>query len=332
MRSLGFALAISAGSFVVPVASVAHHSIALYSNEVIELEGQLARIDWQNPHIKFELSVSNPDGTEKRWDLESSSIFLRQQDGVTRELFHLGDKVKVAGRRSTRNASALLATNMLLPDGREARLWPQAKARFVDDEKLIKGESRQIDAATENRGIFRVWLPPLPGALSGLPYKAAAVAARQDFDLLAFARRCEPEGMPRIMHTNAFPRELIDRGSEITLRTELFDTVRTIHMDRSEPPAGEPASRLGYSVGAWEGGVLVVRTTLIDWPFFDSLGTPQSENVEITERFTLSEDQQRLDLEMTIVDSSTFESPAVVRAQWQPFDGAIQRYDCQAER
>jgi hypothetical protein len=155
---------------------------------------------------------------------------------------------------------------------------------------------------------------------------------RKSFDLFAFSRRCEPEGMPRIMHTNVFPRELIDRGSEIVLRTELFDTQRTIHMDRSAPPPGEQPSRLGYSVGAWEGGQLVVKTTLVNWPYFDAIGTPQSDTVEITERFAVSEDQSRLNFEMTVVDPATFKAPAAIRIQWAPFAGSIQRYDCQAER
>lgn len=311
----------------------AHHSTAFYTNETLELQGELVDIQWQNPHIKFALKTVSAAGVETVWRLEASSIFLRQQDGVTRDLFRVGDRVKVFGRRSQRDATALLATNMLLPDGREAPLWPQAQPRFVTAERMIKGSTgATIDTAKEKRGIFRVWLPPLPGSLASLPFKNAAIAARSNFDLVAFARRCEPEGMPRIMHTNAFPREFIDRGTEIVLRTDLFDTERTIHMDRSGPPPGEPPSRLGYSVGAWEGDALVVRTTLVNWAYFDGIGTPQSDKVAITERFTLSEDQGRLDIEMTVVDAGTFTAPAVIKGQWQPFSGSVQRYDCKAER
>lgn len=328
LRLLSTGLAAAAAAAFPPATSLAHHSVSSYSTDTIELEGEIVAIEWQNPHIRFTLRVVTAGGAEQLWHLESSSIFLRQRDGVTRGLFRLGDDVKVAGRPSRRDAYMLLATNMLLPDGREAPLWPQAGARFASADKFIKGESRAVDAAVENRGFFRVWLPPIGNSVADLPFKDAALETRRDFDIGEFAERCEPEGMPRIMHTNAFPRELVDRGSEIELKTELFDTVRTIHMDRNGPPTGEPASRLGYSVGRWDGGRLVVRTTLVDWPYFDNLGTLQGANVEITERFTLSADQSRLDYEMTVVDAATFESPATIRSEWQAFAGEIQRYDC----
>lgn len=323
--STGFALSVAAA--LAPVAAWPHHSIAGYSTETIELEGELVGIEWQNPHIRFALETRLPNGTPQRWRLEASSIFLRQRDGVTQELFRVGDKVKVAGRSSRRDADSLLATNMLLPDGREAPLWPQATPRFVSDEKFIRAAPQTVDAEAENRGLFRVWVPPIPSPRD-LPFKSEAVTARGRFDVAD----CDPQGMPRIMHTNAFPRELINLGSAIVLRTELFDTVRTIHMDGTEPPADEPKSRLGYSVGRWDGEALVVRTTLVDWPYFDEIGTPQSDEVTITERFALSPDQSRVDYEMTVVDATTFTSPAVIDIQWQAFAGEVQRYNCRPGR
>src|SRR6187549_1453523 len=107
-----------------PFTALAHHSVAFYSTEKIELGGEITKIDWKNPHIQFELRTLEGDGAEKMWRLESSSIFLREKDGVTRDLFRVGDKVRVAGRTSSHDAAALLVTNMLLPDGREAPLWP----------------------------------------------------------------------------------------------------------------------------------------------------------------------------------------------------------------
>ena len=114
-----------------------------------------------------------------------------------------------------------------------------------------------------------------------------------------------------------------------TLRTELYDIERTIHMDRDAPPADEPRSRLGYSVGTWEGSDLVVRTTRLNWPYFDNIGTPLSEDVQIVERFSLSEDQTRLDFEVTVTDPSTFTSPATLAGYWQALGETIPPYDCQ---
>jgi hypothetical protein len=317
-------------ALAVPLAVPAHHSVAFYSNDKIELRGEITKIEWQNPHIQFGLRTVGSDGVEKMWRLESSSIFLRLKDGVTRDLFRAGDEVKVFGRTSARDASAILVTNMLLPDGREAPLWPDAAPHFVSADRMIKATPQLVDAAAENRGIFRVWRPDAlltPGRLEGLPYTDAAVAARKSFDLLAASARCEPEGMPRIMIA-LFPFELVDHGREISLRTELYDTQRTIHMDRTAPPPGEPASKLGYSVGEWRDGQLIVNTTRVNWPYFDQSGTPISENVQIEEHFKVNGDQTRLDYELTVVDPATFKSPATLDFSWLAYGDTIQRYDC----
>ena len=70
-----------------------------------------------------------------------------------------------------------------------------------------------------------------------------------------------------------------------------------------------PATSLGYSVGRWEGRTLIVRTEDINYPYLDDLGTPQSEAVEIVERFTLSEDETRLDWVATVVVQSVLFFP-----------------------
>src|SRR6185503_3678786 len=95
--------------------ALAHHSVAYYSaSDRIELAGEIASIQWQNPHIRFELKTVGADGAAKVWRLESSAIFLREKDGVTRDLFRVGDRVQVFGRTSSHDASRLLVTNMLL--------------------------------------------------------------------------------------------------------------------------------------------------------------------------------------------------------------------------
>jgi len=313
--------------FGTPLTTFAHHSVAYYSGEPIELAGELTEVRWRNPHIGFALRTVASDGAEKMWRLESSAIFLREKDGVTRDLFRVGDPVKVFGRSSPHDAAALLVTNMLLPDGREAPLWPNTGPHFVSADKWITAKPQLVDAAAESRGIFRVWRPNQMPPLAALPYTDAAVAARQSFDLLAAAERCGPEGMPRIMMT-LFPYELVDRGSQILVRVELYDTERVIHMDRTAPPPGEPHSVHGYSVGEWRDGVLVIKTSRVNWPYLDQIGTPLSENVQVEERYKLSEDQTQLDLEITVTDPTTFEAPAIIRNSWFAYGDTLRRYDC----
>lgn len=313
-------------ALITPLAGLAHHSVAYYSDEKIELEGEIAEVRWQNPHIRFALRTVGRDGANKTWRLESSAIFLREKDGVTRDLFRVGDRVRVYGRPALHDTAELLVTNMLLPDGREAPLWPNTGPHFVGTDKWITAKPQLLDAAAENRGIFRVWRPN-QASLAALPYTEAAITARKSFDMLAAAERCGPEGMPRIMMT-LFPYEFVDRGSQVLVRAQLYDTERVVHMDRAAPPAGEPHSVHGYSVGEWRDDVLVINTSLINWPYFDQMGTPLSENVRVEERYQVNEDQTRLDVEITVTDPTTFRSPAIIRNSWLAYGDTMRRYDC----
>jgi len=312
-----------------PVA--AHHSTAFYADEFVELEGEFVRVDWINPHVRFVLRTMDAGGAEKLWQMEASAISALERRGVTRDLFKVGERVKIAGHPSTRDPSQLQLTNVLFADGREASLWLDSAPRFKQE--VIRTTERVVDAASENRGFFRVWSAPRPSPTKiTAPFTAAAVDARKSFDLLDnFATRCGPQGMPAVMIA-PLPVELVDRGNEIQVRAEVYDTIRTIHLDRAAPPAGTAASILGYSVGKWDKGALVVNTTLVDWPFFDSIGTPQSKDVAIEERYTLSADQARLDFHVTITDPANLVRPAIVDSHWLALGATLQRFDCQAPR
>ena len=328
MRALRRLAILAAGLAAASVPAAAHHSTAFYADEYLELEGEFVRIDWVNPHVRFVFRTV-ADGGERLWQMEASAITALERRGVTRELFKTGERVKIAAHQSTRNPSQLQLTNVLFADGREASLWLDSPARFKED--VIRTTERVVDGARENRGFFRVWsVPrPMPSTLKAT-FTAAAIEARSSFDLLDnFATRCGPQGLPAVMF-GPLPFELVDRGSEVLLRAEIYDTVRTIHMDRSEPPPGTPASILGYSVGKWEDGALVVKTTLIEWPYFDTIGTPQSKDVVVEERYTLSPDQTRLDFRVTTTDPANLVGPAVVDSHWLALGATLQRFDCQA--
>jgi hypothetical protein len=321
-------------AMLVSPAAAPHHSLALYSNEAIELEGEVLDFAWQNPHVELVLRTIDADGKEQTWRTVGGSPTTMQRSGVTRDLVRVGDHVKVAGRASRSEPFLMSVSNVLLADGREAQFLTGAPQHFKNAE-YVRGTDRVVSARQENRGIFRVWSVPAPNPvtpiLQKLPYRAEAVAARASFDLANnFATRCEPEGMPRIMF-NPHPFEFVDHGATITLRAELYDIERTIHMN-GEAPANETNSRLGYSVGRWDGGALVVTTTHVDWPYFDNAGTPQSTAVRIVERFAVSDDQATLSFRVTVTDPATFTEPAAIDGRWTARGDTIGRYDCRASR
>ena len=122
--------------------------------------------------------------------------------------------------------------------------------------------------------------------------------------------------MPSTMG-NPYPREFVNEGDRIVLRIEEHDNVRVIHMTDAVEPATQPASRLGYSAGRWEDErTLVVSTTSINFPWYNTTGVPQSEDVTVHERFTLSDDELRLYYEQVVDGSATFTASARLTGEW----------------
>ncbi len=162
------------------------------------------------------------------------------------------------------------------------------------------------------------------------PLTAAAAAARAGWDPVNDNPYlgCTTMGMPRIMG-QPYPMEFVDQGTRILLRIELYDAVRTIHMTSAAAADTQPRTPLGYSVGRWEGETLVVHTTRIDWPFFDQSGIPQSDAMDVVERFSVSEDGSRLNYVLTVTDSATFTEPVTLRKFWVWRPGEeVQPFEC----
>ena len=324
----------------------AHHSrIEFADNEIHEIEGQVVTVFWRNPHAHFTVRTDNGDGTGATWDLESADIVTLNRRGVPADVVKVGDRIRVAGFRSTRRENILDITNVLLPVGTEVVFSPRAEPRWADDIIGVGAAgshegTNAAAAASDSAGIFRVWTRTqtnLP-ELGELPLTEAALAAHAAFDPLADdpILRCSAPGMPRSMtFAGPHPIEFFDEGDDIVLRMEYFNHVRRIHMRPAASAEEQPATPLGYSAGRWDGDTLVVTTTRVSWPYLDLnaplLGFPQSEAVEIVERFNLRGGGKELAYDITVTDPGTFTEPLMLTDYliWRAQPG-IEResYDC----
>ena len=315
--------------------AAAHHSRATFydSSQVVEAEGVITRVIWRNPHTRFWLE----DDQGNNWALETTPPAMLSRRGVEPEVLTVGTRVRVAGPPARFVANAMEVSNLLLPDGGEVRIQPGAEPRWSEDApalaapKFAEADVRAAEAAAT--GIFRVWSRDVGIRLvleNGYPLTEAAQAARDGYDPVADnpIPGCTPKGMPMIM-TNPYPFEFVDRQDEIHLRIEEYDLVRVIHMAPA-PDAARP-SPLGYSVGRWENGDLVVTTTHIDFMHFGS-GIALSANVELLERFAMNGEQTRLDYTLTVTDPETFTEPLTGRRNWIWVPGeAVEPWECFVE-
>jgi len=341
-------LALLIGLLLLPSAASSHHAgAAIYDpTATTQIEGVVTRISWRNPHVHFGIRVTAENGAAEQWDVESNSISILSRMGITSDVLRAGERIRVAGWPARRSASAMFATNMLLPGGAEVLLAPRAKPIW-SDETLGVGDIWVTDGGAiiggdAGNGIFRVWSTNMANPQSfplfrdvvvvedNYPLTDAARTARADWDPVADNPYlgCTPMGMPRVMG-QPYPIEFVDLGDEILLRIELFDIERTITMDALSPAREFSRSPLGHSIGRWEDDTLVVTTTHVSWPYFDQSGVPLGAAAGIVERFTPDAGSGRLHYTITVTDSSTFTEPVTLRKYWMWRPGEeIQHFDC----
>jgi hypothetical protein len=61
-------------SLLIAAPASAHHSFAKFDRQrSIELEGELAEVRWQNPHVQYTLRSRGADGKEQTWKLEHAA-------------------------------------------------------------------------------------------------------------------------------------------------------------------------------------------------------------------------------------------------------------------
>ena len=301
--------------------AIGHHSRSHYSRDWSELEGEIVEIHWRNPHIYFDLKTSSIDGQDRVVHMETGGPRYLERTGFFEDTLKVGDRIIAGGRLSALRNTEFLLDRITMPSGEVLA--------FSRDDLEANFQDPDIDTAAENKGIFRVWsIPPnnerdIYTSLNALGQEIAAGYDRVD----NYATRCEAAGMPRLMWY-PHPFELVDMGDVIRLNIEIFNQVRTIHMNQTEAPDDFAGSPLGYSVGYWEDeNTLVVKTTDINWGRYTE-NEPLSEEAVVIERFILSEDQGRLDLHIETTDPVYFDDPATVGAYWVAVGHSIEHYEC----
>jgi hypothetical protein len=318
----------------------AHHSPNVHFDrtQTVEFTGELTEITWRNPHVLMTVRAPDEQGEEVEWELEYLAPSFLARQGITADLFNVGDIIRVAGFPGRSNEHAIFTTNILAANGQEVFDFQIAEARFTDDTVGLTfaeyQETQKADTPVAAEDIFRVWStdvsligPERAMWQDSYPLTAQAQIAHENWDRVTDNPyiRCE-NGMLAIMD-QFFPMEIVVDGDNIVIHLEELDTIRTIYMTSNFPaPSSNP---LGHSVGYWEGETLVVDTTHVNWPWFDQTGVPQTDAIEFHERFTLSDDGLRLNYSIRAIDPETFTEPVTLTRDWVWLPGETrQPYEC----
>ena len=146
---------------------------------------------------------------------------------------------------------------------------------------------------------------------------------------MTVARVCLP---PSIVYSvqGPFPFEIVQAPGLLVFRYEYYDQVRLVFTDgRGHPPADAPHSKMGHSIGHWEGNELVVDTTHIAPSTITNNGLDHSDRIHMIERYRLSDDGESLEASQWFEDPATLENNGARFIRWDKRPGQyVLPYEC----
>jgi hypothetical protein len=141
---------------------------------------------------------------------------------------------------------------------------------------------------------------------------AEAWVKNYDPELDQPALRCVSPGVVALFGW-VYPFEIVQTKNEVIFFYEGYGQVRRVYTDGRKHPENHPESRMGHSVGRWDGSTFVVETTLLQPNIRDFRGEPLSSDARVVERYSLSEDGKLLSGVLTVHDPANYREPPIRR-------------------
>jgi hypothetical protein len=293
-------------------AAIAHHAFSTEFDADLEgeVEGVVTRVYWANPHIRYIVDMTLPDGSIETWSLQPPGNLptYRRQDWFE-DTVQAGDIVHATGNLGREGAKKLYATCITLESGRELGRCstPGTVAEVTADPNIDYTYSHNdyevdISGYWDNRYKFRTTVDdfePRPMPLTA--------ASRTIYEGRRFGDdhvlRCLPAGLPRIFGS-PYSLEVIDAGTHYMMLFLQDNTPRWVWMDGRSAPADHPLTSMGFSTGEWNGRTLTIETTHVLPGWLDGSGYPMTggDGTRIVEEWTVAEDGLTIDRTMTIYD------------------------------
>jgi Family of unknown function (DUF6152) len=290
----------------------AHHAFSTEFEADLEgkVEGVVTRVWWANPHIRYDVDVTMPDGSVEQWSLHPpGNLPTYRRENWTRDTVQAGDVVVATGNLGRDGAKKLYATCISLESGRQLGrcVSPGSTNRVTanpDVDYTYKANDYAVDISGfwDNRYKFRTTVDDLdPKPMPMTAETKATYEGRKFGD--DHVLRCLPAGLPRIFGS-PYPVEVVDAGTHYIMIFLQDNTPRWVYMDGRDPLPDQPLTSMGFSTGRWEDRTLVIETTHLAPGWLDGSGYPMTggDGTRIVERWTVADDGLTIDRTMTIYD------------------------------
>jgi hypothetical protein len=336
--NLGTTTIALSGLLLACAAAHAHHSRSNFDLEnVIEVEGTVTEFTWRNPHVFVVIEGKGPDGELREWTFELNSTPVLRRFGWDPASLQVGQHVVARGNPDRDGDRRFVYANVFVyDDGHEIWSWG-GPARPVTPVAAPSGSE-------DFSGVWRILFEqgfdvlgrnrPDDELVSTLPVTAKGQAQIDAFDPDENpAWDCAPESMPTILG-HPYPFEIVrDATDRLLMRYEVGNLQRVIHLGVRQHPQDIEPTPLGYSIGRFEDGDLVVETrgfSSVRWG--NGEGVDSGEQKMTTERYSLSDDGRTLSLIFIMYDPEYLTRPVTIRHRYNLNAGyELQDYVCDPE-
>ncbi len=308
-----------------PVCASAHHSHAsLNKDDVRTYSGVVTRYSWTMPHVFLKVKGPDENGDIVEYSVEMNHPPSMRKLGWSKESFRPGDRITWEGPHDHDRDRHY--TGMIWAERGDG-------TRFDMEEAPVAGKVRP---STDFTGLWKRsdvggfkphYRPP-----EGWPLSAAGQKLVDDFDEDDNPMvRCGNPGPPKAMIVPYPVRITRPEAQTFVFERELMQDVRIVHLNKDHP-AGEP-SKLGHSIGWFEGDELVVETSnFVADAWGTHTGIDSSAEKHLLERFSLSDDGLYLTAEITVTDPVYLAEPVTFSHRWMKLaDRAVIQAPCTLE-
>ncbi len=101
----------------------AHHSWPVSFDKLVTVKGTVVDFVWANPHPMMTLEVQGNDGKMERWQIGGPAINRMEANGWNKSTVKRGDVITGVGYQFADGAKVLRLEHVVLPDGKELRLY-----------------------------------------------------------------------------------------------------------------------------------------------------------------------------------------------------------------
>ena len=129
MSRFTFAMVVACGVSAAAATVAAHHSIQAQFdiNKSFTINGNVAKVEWINPHSYLTLNVKAADGTVEKWAFEMGAAGQLRRTGLSRADrggLKTGDAVTIKALAARDGSNSGLLQEITTADGRVFKLRP----------------------------------------------------------------------------------------------------------------------------------------------------------------------------------------------------------------